>query len=282
MKIAHYQLECVPGDYEKNTIKVINGLQEVEQEKIDIISFPESFLTGYFSKAEKAKKYSFSIDGLQIRNLLDKTAGFDAMFMVGFNESRNNKLYNTVLVAEHGKLKGIYSKAFPCFDHFTPGRKFPIFEKKGIKFGVVICADGGYIEPTRILALKGASIIFAPHYNYLGKQELINHFQMVRSDHIARAAENSIWFVRGNNVTKGYDAGLEEDGVGYGDSYILDPFGEIVARTQRHVECLMSCTINTSEDFNKTPFCVKSHGDRSAKSCKALGKILMDTVDKIK
>ena len=36
-----------------------------------------------------------------------------------------------------------------------------------MKFGVIICADGGYIEPARILALKGARIIFAPHYNYI-------------------------------------------------------------------------------------------------------------------
>ena len=254
VKIAHYQLECVPGDYERNMAKVIDGVKEAEPEKIDVISFPESFLTGFFSDPERAQKHSFSIDSPQIKDLLSRTSGFDSMFMVGFNERRDNKLYNTVLVAERGELKGTYSKAFPCFDYFTPGREFPIFEKKGVKFGVVICADGGYIEPTRILALKGASIVFSPHHNYLEKEDLINHFQKVRADHIARAVENSIWFVRGNNVSAGHDAGLGTDGVAYGDSYVLDPFGEIVARTQRHVECRMSCTINTSETFKQTPF----------------------------
>ena len=35
------------------------------------------------------------------------------------------------------------------------GRHFPVFERDGFMFGVVICADGGYVEPSRILALKG-------------------------------------------------------------------------------------------------------------------------------
>lgn len=271
MKIGHYQLECEPGNYEGNLSKLINGLCEADEQQIDVISFPESFLTGYLSNSEKAKKYSFSLNSPEIRNLLEKTSEFKAMFMVGFNELRDDgNLYNTVLVTEHGELKGTYSKAFPCYDYFTPGRDFPVFEKDGVKFGVVICADGGYIEPTRILALKGVSIIFAPHYNYIGKEGLINHFQKVRSDHIARAVENSVWFVRGNNICSGYDSGLEMDGVGYGDSYILDPFGEIVARSERHVECLISSTINTKFPGNS---------NRSFKSGTELGKILLETID---
>ena len=59
-----------------------------------------------------------------------------------------------------------------------------------MKFGVIICSDGGYIEPARILALKGRKIIFAPHFNYIGKEGLIGHFMHVRADHTARAVEN--------------------------------------------------------------------------------------------
>ena len=116
------------------------------------------------------------------------------------------------------------------------GREFPVFERSGVKFGVIICSDGGYIEPARILALKGARIIFAPHFNYIGAKGLINHFQHVRADHTARAVENAVWFVRGNNVVLNKDAGLSYEGVGYGDSYVVDPFGEMVVRSRRHKE----------------------------------------------
>ena len=211
IKVGHYQLECIAKDYEANILKVLNGLKAADEQNIDIISFPESFLTGYFSDGEKAKKYSWKVDGPEIKAFLARTAKFKCMFMVGFNEKRGDKLYNTVLVAEKGELKGFYSKAFPC-SYFTPGREFPIFEKNGIKFGVIICADGGCIEPARILALKGAKIIFAPHYNYIHKEGLLNHYAKVRADHIARAVENTVWFMRGNNVTFGQDTGQEREG----------------------------------------------------------------------
>ena len=101
----------------------------------------------------------------------------------------------------------------------------------------MICSDGGFIEPTRILALKGAKVVFAPHFNYISKEGLIAHFMKVRADHTARAVENSVYFVRGNNVNLGSDPSITHyDGVGYGDSYIVDPYGEIVVRSRRHRE----------------------------------------------
>jgi hypothetical protein len=117
------------------------------------------------------------------------------------------------------------------------GRDFPVFERGGVKFGVVICSDGGYIEPSRILTLKGARIIFSPHFNYIGKEGLIGHFMQVRADHVAGAVENGVYFLRGNNVVLGKDPAItKSDGVGYGDSYVVDPYGEIVVRSRRHRE----------------------------------------------
>ena len=276
IRVAHYQLACIPGDINANIERVVSGVREAASENIDIISFPECFLTGYFMQGERARKHSVRIDGPEIKSLLEKTSEYNVTFIVGFNELRGDKLYNTALIAEQGKYLGRYSKAF-CMDYFTPGRDFPVFEKKGIKYGVIICADGGYIEPSRILALKGAQIIFAPHYNYIQKESLINHFQRVRSDHIARAVENAVWFFRGNSVTKGYDKGLAFEGVGYGDSYLLDPLGEIVVRSQRHVECMISAKIDVDSSLKDKPFFSEAGSD-SRKSAKALGSLLMQVL----
>ena len=243
MKIGHYQCECRPGDYEANIATVERGMEFAREERVDIMMFPESFLTGYFVTMEKFQRYSWALDGPEMRNFLQRLSRFATLFMVGFNERRDGKIYNTMLLAEKGQIVGTYSKAFPCSEHETPGREFPVFEKNGIKFGIVICADGGYIEPVRILALKGARVIFAPHYNYIQPQHLIAHFMQVRADHTARAVENGVWFVRGNNVCAGRDAGLDYDGVGYGDSYVMAPDGEIVTRSERHKECFLTATI---------------------------------------
>lgn len=247
LRVGHYQCECSPGDYAKNIAKVVVGLEYAERERLDIMAFPESFLTGYFSEMEKFQRWSWAADGPEMRGFLGEVRRFPTLFIVGFNERRDGKIYNSAAVVERGGILGIYSKAFPCSEHETPGRSFPVFEKNGVKFGVVICADGGYIEPTRILALKGARVVFAPHYNYIGADGLISHFARVRMDHAARAVENGVWFMRCNNVCLGRDAGLDRDGVGYGDSYLVDPDGEIFVRSQRHKECFLSATITLEE-----------------------------------
>ncbi len=168
--------------------------------------------------------------------LLDKTMKFEATYIVGFNEQRGKDLYNTAVVVQKGHVLGTYSKCAAYMPFHKQGREFPIFERSGVKFGVIICADGGYIEPTRILALKGARVVFAPHFNFIGAKGLIGHFMHVRADHIARAVENDVWFVRGNNVVVGKESGLSYEGVGYGDSYIIDPQGEMQVRSRRMQE----------------------------------------------
>lgn len=247
MKIGHCQLESRTGDFEGNLARMVEGLKRADREGVDIVSFPECFLTGYPDTAERARAVAFALDAPEVARVLDASSRSEAALIVGFNETRGPDLYNTALVAYKGHLLGTYSKCMAYMPFHKQGRSFPVFEHKGLTFGVVICADGGYIEPSRILALKGAKVIFAPHFNYIGKQGLINHFQKVRADHTARAVENCVYFVRGNNVVLGSDPSITRyDGVGYGDSYVIDPFGEIVVRSRRHREDFIATEIDPS------------------------------------
>ncbi len=238
MRIGHCQLESVPGDFEGNLAKVVKGLERAEGERVEIVCFPECFLTGYQDTEVVVRASAFAADSPQMRELLGRTSRFGATCIVGYNEVRGQDLYNTAVVVRKGQVLGSYSKCSAYMPFHKQGREFPVFERESVRFGVVICSDGGYIEPARILALKGARIIFSPHYNYIGKESLLGHFMHVRADHIARAVENRVWFVRGNNVTPGgRDPGIQKyEGVGYGDSYIVDPLGEILVRSRRHQE----------------------------------------------
>jgi predicted amidohydrolase len=233
LRIGHWQLEAKTGAFDANLAKVVTGLERADKDRVEIVCFPECFLTGYPDKEELARKSAFAVDAPRMMTLLDRTAKFEATYIVGFNELRGNDLYNPAVVVQKGHILGTYSKCSAYMKFHKQGREFPVFERSGVKFGVVICSDGGYIEPARILALKGARIVFSPHFNYIAAKGLIGHFQHVRADHIARAVENDVWFVRGNNVIIGKDEGLSYDGVGYGDSYIMDPFGEMLVRSRR-------------------------------------------------
>ena len=272
VRIGHYQCVCQQGDFEANLKKVVAGLEMASEAKLDIVSFPESFLTGYFRGEDTARANSFAIDSPQMQRVLEQTSRFEPLFMVGFNELCEDGLYNTVAVIERGKVLGRYSKAMPIHRYFVPGREFPVFEKKGLKFGIVICADGGYIEPTRILALKGARLIFAPHFNFVSSP--VKHYQMVRNDHIARAVENGVYFLRANNVVPGRElAGSDYQGYGYGDSYLLNPNGEVAAASGLYHETLMIYNF----DLEKKHRSQLSH--RSRKSATQLLVILQDTLD---
>jgi len=240
MRIGHCQIEVKSGDFEGNLSKVVAWLERATRDRIEIVCFPECCLTGYPDTEELARKGAFAADAPEVMKLLDRTGKFDAIAIVGFNELRGKGLYNTALVVYKGHVLGTYSKCSAYQPFHKQGREFPVFEHKGVKFGVIICSDGGYIEPARILALKGAQIIFAPHYNYIGKDGLLGHYRHVRADHTARAVENHVYFVRGNNVVKGRDSGITSyDGVGYGDSYIVDPWGQFVVFSRLHQEDLI-------------------------------------------
>jgi predicted amidohydrolase len=271
MRIGHCQFESTCGPLAPNLAKVEKGLERADQDRVEIVCFPECFLTGYPDTEELARRHAFAVDSPSMMQVLDRTSQFDATAIVGFNELRGRDLFNTAAVIHKGHLLGTYSKCSAYQRFHKQGRRFPVFERGGVKFGVVICSDGGYIEPTRILALQGARIVFSPHFNYIAKEHLLTHFQRVRADHVARAVENSVYFVRGNNVCRGRDEAIKNaDGVGYGDSYIVDPHGEIVVRSRRHREDFMFADV----DVDMARDDAWGHVGRSLWSWREFGKIL--------
>lgn len=276
MRIGHCQLVSAPGDFDGNLDKVVKGLERADRDRVEIVCFPECFLTGYQDTEEEVRKSAFAADAPPMMKLLDRTQRFAATAIVGYNEKRGADLYNTAVVLHKGHILGSYSKCSAYMRFHKQGREFPVFERGGVKFGIVICSDGGYIEPARILALKGVRIIFAPHYNYIGKDYLLRHFMEVRGDHIARAVENRVWFVRGNNVSLGRDPAIKgADGVGYGDSYIVDPLGEIVVRSRRHEEDFIFADIDPAS-YVDTAWKV----GRSRWSAREFGKLLLEAAEK--
>jgi len=274
MRIGHCQVQPVFGDFDGCLAKLVGGLEKAEIERVEIVSFPECFFCGYYDREEPAREHAFPVESPQVRAILQETRHFSATFIVGFNEVRGPDLYNTAMIVKQGELLGTYSKSCAYMPFHKQGRSFPVFERSGVKFGVIICADGGYIEPARILALKGARIIFAPHANYIGAHHLIGHFMRVRRDHAARATENDVWFVRGCDVIlETPNPAASHEGVGYGDSYIMDPSGEIVVRSRRHHEDFIVAEIDPEATD------IAWGVGRSRFSLREFGQLLLEAAD---
>jgi predicted amidohydrolase len=269
MRIGHFQVAVQPDGFQANLAKFVEGLRRADRDRVEIVCFPECFLTGCARSAEHARQIGLAADSPRLMQVLDHTARFDATAVVGFGELRGADYYNSAAVLHRGHLLGIYRKCTAYETWEKQGREFPVFRRGDVTFGVVICSDGGYIEPTRILAARGAKLIFAPHNNYIDKEYLLEHYRTVRSDHTARAVENCVYFVRGNNYVP--KDPKKTDGVGYGDSYVVDPFGEVVVRGRQFEEDFLIADVNLAlaRDNN-------CKGGRSLWSFREFGKLLAD------
>jgi hypothetical protein len=69
--------------------------------------------------------------------------------------------------------------------------------------------------------------------------------------------------------------------VGYGESYLLDPFGEVVARSQRHVEDTFAAAIDVREySGEEKPFFASGRRE-SLQSARALTGIYLETLGEL-
>jgi len=231
MKIATFQGPVVFGDAKANLATTEAALTEAESRGVEILAMPETFVHGFFSAEKFKPEFTVDLKGAFFQGVLQRFQKFECMLLLGLNEWRGNDVFNTVAVIEKGELLGTYSKTYAYLSYETRGDQFPVFERRGIKFGINICADTSYIEPARILAMKGAQIIFTPHFNYIGYEHVANHTTEVRNHHVAMAINNGVYVARSNVVvpeTVGTEP-LGYAGVGVGDCVILDRRGKVLA-----------------------------------------------------
>jgi len=111
------------------------------------------------------------IHGPYIKKACNLAAELDIFLVLGFLERRDQSLYNSVIIIDpEGDIIGRYSKTHfaqgysvnPEF--YKPGDDYPVFDTPFGKVGILICYDRQLPEPARILALKGAQILFLPSY----------------------------------------------------------------------------------------------------------------------
>jgi predicted amidohydrolase len=231
VKIATFQGPVVFGDPEANLTTTEAALAEAEGRGAEILAMPETFLHGFFSAQNFKREYAVDLSGPFFQAVLQRFKKYECTLLLGLNERRGDDVLNTVVVIERGKLLGTYSKTYAYLSYETRGGQFPIFERHGIKFGIAICADTSYIEPARILAMKGAQMIFTPHFNYIDYEHVAEHTTSVRNHHVAMAIDNGVYVARANVVVPESvgTAPLGYAGVGVGDSLILDRLGRVLA-----------------------------------------------------
>jgi predicted amidohydrolase len=133
--------------------------KEAEENKVDLLLFPECFLTGYILSEAYAAQYSYKLESAQFFEILKKLEHIKPVLVFGLNEKTAGRYYNSAVVVNKGKIVGVYRKTHlinPNELFYTPGNEMPVFEIKGLKYGINICYDTQFPEAAKAVSSQGA------------------------------------------------------------------------------------------------------------------------------
>ncbi|MET9248214.1 carbon-nitrogen hydrolase family protein [Nonomuraea sp. NPDC003709] len=145
--------------------------------------------------------------------------------VAGFTErSADGRLHSSAAVVRAGRLAGeVTRKLFPREPAFSPGEDLPLYRQDDYAFGVVICNDANFVEPSRLLALAGARVLACPLNNDLPVDVTRGWAVRTRSTLVARAVENDCWVIAADV------AGTAGGRAGGGATRIIAPDGRVAA-----------------------------------------------------
>ena len=240
LRIAVAQINCIVGDIEGNSRKIISYIGQAESFAADIISFPELSLTGY-PPEDLLLKPKFIEDNLNALKDLAASVG-DIVVILGFVDKEKDNLYNAAAVIYRGKIFGVYRKTllpnYGVFDeirYFKPGDKPIIFRFGKILFAVNICEDIWHIDgPVKFQAKRGAKLIFninaSPYHAGKGKE---------REEVVQNEAGLNRVFIAYTNLVGGQDELVFD-----GQSMVIDDKGKIISRAESFKEDLLVLDLN--------------------------------------
>jgi len=200
-----------------------------------VVCFQELFHGPYFGITQDAKYYDYAeaIPG-------PTTARFSAlaaelgivMVLPLYEEEQPGVLYNTAAVIDaDGRYLGKYRKHhIPHVDrfwekfYFRPGNLgYPVFETAVGRIGVYICYDRHFPEGWRALGLNGAEIVVNPNASKPGLSNRLWELEQPTA-----AAANGYFVCVPNRVGREIDEFGEDAVEFYGNSYVVDPQGNLV------------------------------------------------------
>jgi predicted amidohydrolase len=173
---------------------------------------------------------------------IDLVAGSIAERREGHDRVANTSLH----VGADGELKAVYRKIH-MFDvevggveyreseHSEPADEIVLSETAGgTKLGLTVCYDLRFPELYRILALRGARVVTVPA-NFTRVTGAAHWEVLLR----ARAIEDQVFV-----IAPGQGRGPGPEGDSYGNSMIVDPWGEVLARAGGEGESFVAADLD--------------------------------------
>jgi len=250
-----------------NLKKAIGRIGEAAKKGARIVCLPELFRSQYFCQNEDIKNFTLAelIPGPSTEALSKVARQKKIVIVASIFEKRTAGIYhNTAVVIDaNGKIAGKYRKMHIPDDplyyekfYFTPGDLgFRTHETKYGKIGALVCWDQWFPEAARLTALSGAQFLFYPTaIGWLPNEKP----EMRRAQHSAwetiqraHAIANGVYVAVVNRV--GHEGQLNF----WGQSFVADPFGRIIAKASSDQEevLIVDCDLDQIDETRQNwPF----------------------------
>ena len=223
--------------------KHIPFIEDAGKQGVQILCLQEIFNTPYFCPGQDAKWYASAetIPGPTIERMQEYAKKYQMVMVIPiFEKEQAGVLYNTAAVIDaDGTYMGKYRKThiphtagFWEKFFFRPGNLgYPIFETAYAKVGVYICYDRHFPEGARALGLNGAEIVYNPSATVKGLSQYLWKLEQP-----AHAVANGYFMGCINRVGTEKPWNLGEF---YGNSYFVDPRGQILAEASENQDELI-------------------------------------------
>lgn len=213
-------------DKQENLRASIDYIAQAADKKASIACFPE-FQMAYSPASQspaELSKIAETVRGNFVSTLQAAAKKHDIEVVAAiYEKAAGNRVFDTaVVISKKGALSSVYRKlhlydalGFRESKKLVAGKKLPAITKTAAgNTGVMICYDIRFPELSRLLTMRGASVLVAPSGWVQGpmKEE---HWQTMLK---ARAIENGSYVVAPDQVGNIYA----------GRSMVVDPFGAVL------------------------------------------------------
>ena len=230
--------------------KHIAMIEDAARRGVQVVCLQEIFYGPYFPAEQETRWYDLAEsvpEGPTTQLMMATAKRLGLVLIVPVYEVEGTGVYyNTASVIDaDGKWLGKYRKSHIPHCHpgfwekfyFKPGNLgYPVFDTAVGRIGLYICYDRHFPEGARCLGLNGAEIVFNPSATVAGLSE-----HLWKLEQPAHAVANQYFICAVNRV------GVEQPwaiGEFYGQSYVCDPRGQMVAVASRDRDELLVADID--------------------------------------
>lgn len=244
MRVGLAQINPTVGDLSGNRDKILAIIEEARGLGVELLAFPELSIPGY-PPEDLLLKPQFVQDNLKILEEI-ATRCHDLTVIVGFVD-QDEDIYNAAALIHDGAHVATYHKMFlpnyGVFDeerYFRAGREILVFTLGKVKVGINICEDIWYPEgPLHYQALAGAGLIINLNASPYDARKREQREKMLAT----RALDNRVMVAYVNLV------GGQDELVFDGQSFIVNPNGQVIARAEAFREELLVADLNLETVF---------------------------------